>query len=99
MSRLRQEMNLTPIAKFMLPFTACFASVLLLAILAAVNGLLSPRELGISLILVCAIGFVVLWVAFVKIRTKEAAAQILDAPPVVLDVPRRKTDNSQYSLL
>lgn len=90
LSRLRRERNVTPIAKFMLPFTACFTSVLLLVTFAAVSGLLSPRELGIAVISVCAIGFVVLWVAFVKIRTKEAATQILDAPPVVLDVARRK---------
>jgi archaellum biogenesis protein FlaJ (TadC family) len=87
---LRQEMNRTPIAKFMLLFTACFISVLLFATYAVVSGLLSPREFGIALTSVCAIGFVVLWVAFVKLRTKEAAAQISDAPPVVLDVATRK---------
>ena len=74
----------------MLLFAACFISALLFATYAVVSGLLSPREFGIALTLVCAIGFGVLWVAFVKLRTKEAAAQISDAPPIVLDVAKRK---------
>jgi hypothetical protein len=71
-------MNLKAITKLMVLFSACFMSVLLVAVYANVNGSLSPRGLGILLALVCVAGFFGFWAALTKIGRKTGSTQILN---------------------